>query len=239
MSKQVSKFEVTSERRKEFREKGCVYIPGALSKSVVLPLKNQVLKDLQRLNIWSAGRSLSHKFKGVPVFQQTGKLGQLINYPTLNEKLISQELYSGMCRMAGSALRGQNGQLLISLPHQVDWTLEDLSWHRDISKSQMKSLPGIQAFILVDNVAAKGGATLALTGSHRLQNQVQVKPYISEIIRGGANSSINVGDVELSIMEMAGKAGDLYLMDMRVLHTPSINSTKNVRIMTTSRYFPE
>ncbi|GAB3023736.1 phytanoyl-CoA dioxygenase family protein [Bowmanella dokdonensis] len=230
-------FEVTPEQRKEFSEKGYIYIPGALAKSVVLPVRDHVLKELKRLNIWSTGRMLSQKLKGVPVFQQTGKLGQLISYRNLNERIISQELYSDMCLLADAPLHGQDGQLLISLPHPIAWTLEKLNWHRDISKSQLKGIPGGQAFVLLDNVAAKGGATLALAGSHRLESQHQAKQGVSKLISEGVNISVKVGDVELSILEMAGHSGDVYLMDMRVLHTPSINSTKNVRIMATARYF--
>ncbi len=39
----------------------------------------------------------------------------------------------------------------------------------------------------------------------------------------------------VSIMEMSGRAGDVFLMDMRLLHTPSVNSTKRMRMMATSR----
>ena len=227
---------MTPEQEKSFREDGYIYIPGAVAKSRVLPVKDYVLKELKRLNIWSSGRFLSQKLKDIPVFQQTGRLGQLINYAGLNEKLISHELYSGICQLAGAGLSGQDGQLLISLPHQVVWTLEGLNWHRDISKSQLKTIPGIQAFILLDNVAINGGATLALAGSHRLESQSQAKQGISELVSNGASHSVKVDGIELSILEMSGQAGDVYLMDMRVLHTPSINSTKNVRLMMTTRY---
>ena len=230
---------MTTEQEKAFREKGCIYIPGALEKNVVQPVKDHVLKELKRLNIWSTGRVLSQKLKGVPVFQQTGKLGQLINYPDLNEKLFSQELYSDMCILAGASLQAQPGQLLISLPHQVAWTLEGLNWHRDISKSPLRGIPGVQVFVLLDTVAVNGGATLALVGSHRLKNQSQAKEGISVLTSHGVNHSVNIGGVELSIMEMSGRPGDVYLMDMRVLHTPSINATRNVRLMATARYFAE
>lgn len=230
---------MTTEQEKAFREKGCIYIPGALKKNVVQPVKDHVLKELKRLNIWSTGRVLSQKLKGVPVFQQTGKLGQLISYPGLNEKLVSQELYSDMCILAGASLQAQIGQLLISLPHQIAWTLEGLNWHRDNSKSPLRGIPGVQVFVLLDTVAVNGGATLALVGSHRLKNQSQAKEGISVLTSHGVNHSVNIGGVELSIMEMSGRPGDVYLMDMRVLHTPSINATKDVRIMATARYFAE
>ena len=230
---------MTTEQEKAFREKGCIYIPGALEKNVVQPVKDHVLKELKRLNIWSTGRVMSQKLKGVPVFQQTGKLGQLISYPGLNERLVSQELYSDMCILAGASLQAQTGQLLISLPHQVAWTLKGLNWHRDISKSQLTGIPGVQVFVLLDTVAVNGGATLALVGSHRLKNQSQAKEGISVLTSHGVNHSVNIGGVELSIMEMSGRPGDVYLMDMRVLHTPSINATRNVRVMATARYFAE
>lgn len=41
----------------------------------------------------------------------------------------------------------------------------------------------------------------------------------------------------IDIIEMSGRAGDVFLMDLRVLHTPSVNSTKNVRMMATTRFF--
>lgn len=228
---------MTPEQKKSFRNTGYLYIPGALAKSVVQPVKTHVINELRRLNIWSTGRALSQKLKGVPVFQQTVKIDQLIKYRNLNERLISQKLYSAMCQLAGTPLFGQEAQLLISLPHKADWTLDGLSWHRDISKSQLSGIPGVQAFVLLDNVEIRGGATLALAGSHRLRSQSQAKQGISEVIGDSANRCCEVDGIELSVLEMMGRAGDIYLMDMRLLHTPSINATKNVRMMATARYF--
>ena len=230
---------MTPKQKSSFLKNGWLYIPGALAKGVVLPVKAHVQNELKRLNIWSSGRTLSRKFKDIPVFQQTVKLGQLINYPSLNERLISEELYSDMCQIAGAPLAGQDGQLLISLPHQADWSLEGLDWHRDISKSQLSGMPGVQAFVLLDNISAKGGATLALAGSHRLKSQSQAKQAISRLTGDGVDGSVYVDGIEFPLIEMAGRAGDAYLMDMRLLHTPSINSTNNVRMMATARYFAE
>jgi Protein involved in biosynthesis of mitomycin antibiotics/polyketide fumonisin len=227
---------VTPKQKTSFLESGWLYMPGALAKSVVHPVKAHVQDELKRLNVWSTGRALSRKFKDVPIFQQTGKLGQLINYPNLNKRLISAELYSDMCQLAGTPLSGQEGQLLISLPHQVDWSLSGLNWHRDISKSQLSGIPGVQAFVLLDDLSAKGGATLAVAGSHRIKSQSQAKQVISRLTGDQVCGSVNVDGIELSLIEMAGRAGDVYLMDMRLLHTPSINATKNVRMVATARY---
>lgn len=36
---------------------------------------------------------------------------------------------------------------------------------------------------------------------------------------------------------MSCRASDVFLMDLHVLHAPSVNSTKNVRMMATTRFF--
>ena len=35
---------------------------------------------------------------------------------------------------------------------------------------------------------------------------------------------------------MSGRAGDVFLMDMRVLHTPSVNLSSHIRMMATTRF---
>lgn len=42
-------------------------------------------------------------------------------------------------------------------------------------------------------------------------------------------------DFGLKVIEMSGQAGDVYLMDMRTLHTPAINDSNRIRMMATCR----
>jgi hypothetical protein len=205
----------------------------------VQPVKIHVLHELKRLNIWAAGRTLSSRMQGLPPFQQIGKLGQSIKYPGLQARIVTQDLISKMQQLAGAKLvSAQDAQLLLSLPQQGDWTLEDLNWHVDVSRSETDAPPGVQAFVLIDDLAPRGGATLALAGSHRLNNgRAQDKQNIYSRLKKSAAHAMTMDGVELSILEMTGCAGDVYLMDMRVIHTPAINATKNVRMMATARYF--
>lgn len=45
-----------------------------------------------------------------------------------------------------------------------------------------------------------------------------------------------MGPLPVSLVEMAGQAGDLFLMDMRVLHTPTLNTRSQPRLMATGRF---
>jgi hypothetical protein len=230
---------MTPEQTAFFRERGYLLLPGVIKKERVQPIKIHVLNELQRLNIWASGKTLSKRMKDVPAFQQITKLTQLIKYPGLQERIIAPDLLAKMQKLAGASLKSaQDAQLLLSLPHQGDWTLDGLNWHLDISPSKADALAGIQAFVLIDDLAAHGGATLALAGSHRLRkNDTLGQQNIRSFLSNGAARDITVDGIELSIVEMTGRAGDVYLMDMRVIHTPSINSTKKVRMMATARYF--
>lgn len=225
---------MTPEQKTEFEYRGCLYLPGGLGKKAVQPVRAHVLKELKRLNIWSGGRSLSGQLKGVPLFQQTNKLSQWIRYPQLHQTLMPASLCSAMDQLAGLRLSyADDAQLLISLPHKEAWTLQGLNWHRDIAQSQTLSIPGVQAFVLLDDVPPSGGATLALGGSHRLRDPNLAKRRVEELDEG---RSITLDGCELSLIEMAGQAGDLYLMDMRVMHSPSVNASKKPRLMATARH---
>jgi len=39
----------------------------------------------------------------------------------------------------------------------------------------------------------------------------------------------------ITLVEMSGQADDVFLMDMRLLHTPPINATDRLRMMATCR----
>lgn len=228
---------MTPEQISFFRNRGYVFLGGALKKAQVDPLKRHVLNELNRLKIWHAGRSLSASIKEMPAFQQIAKLSGLIKQNDLQSKVITPELLAAIASLAEGKVAPAQSQLLISLPNQGDWTLSALNWHTDISSSDSCRIPGIQAFILIDDISPRGGATLALAGSHLLANDRKSSGRVREMLRKGGDLESELRSINLSMIEMSGKAGDVYLMDMRVLHTPSINSTKSVRMMATVRYF--
>ncbi|PSN16944.1 hypothetical protein C7293_00715 [filamentous cyanobacterium CCT1] len=226
---------MTPEQKSSFQEKGYLLLRGALIKKQVRPIKEHILAELSRLKIWSSGKSLSASIKQMPAFQQIAKLSGLVKQHDLQSKVITPDTLALINALAEGKLAPAQSQLLISLPHQGDWTLNGLNWHTDISSHQQR-IPGIQAFILIDDVNPHGGATLALAGTHLLSDRGESRRNIREVLRNGSELESELSRSNLSIVEMSGQAGDMYLMDMRLLHTPSINSSKNIRMMATVRY---
>ncbi|MEM7125542.1 MAG: phytanoyl-CoA dioxygenase family protein [Chloroflexota bacterium] len=148
--------------------------------------------------------------------------------------------------------------LLFTLPDVTTWTVPHSAWHLDMPRLSKAGIPGVQIFALLETVEPSGGGTLVVTGSHRLRdNGVRMKsgylrkklmeePYFSDLMSDGADERHRflhdvgyVDDVEVKVVEMTGEAGDVYFMDMRMLHTVAPNALQIPRIMLTYRYLSE
>jgi ectoine hydroxylase-related dioxygenase (phytanoyl-CoA dioxygenase family) len=228
---------MTPEQRSFFRDNGYLFLRGAHTEKNVAPIKAFILSELKRLKIWSSGKMLSSSLRDIPAFQQITKLSQLIKHEDLQAHIVTEPLRLAIHLLAEVELTpAQSAQLLISLPNQGDWRINGLSWHVDISSPSPARMPGIQVFTLIDDVKPRGGATLALARSHLLETEERSR-RVREILRSSADIEGDLSEHKLSIVEMSGRAGDVCLMDMRLLHTPSMNSTKHIRMMATARYF--
>lgn len=225
---------MTPQQLSVFTRQGYLLLRGAIPKNHLNKIRDDILDELRRLHIWSSGKRLSALNKTLTPFQETVKISSSIRHEHLHDRLIPDQIAALLPKLAGRDLAFTHQQLLISLPNQGAWSLAGLNWHTDVASSFSELVPGIQAFILIDKVKNHGGGTLALAGSHFFNRRNNLRGKACEILRAGGDVT-HLGP-DISIVEMSGEAGDVYLMDMRVLHTPSINATHNVRIMATVRY---
>lgn len=211
---------------------GCVRLGGFHPKARVESIKRSIQDQIGRLR---ADGGISASIHKLPIFQQIGALSKRANVSGLHASLMTKELVDIVASLAGQEpTRTQETQLLLSPPKQGAWTLRGLNWHVDIAVDARMPIPGIQAFFLIDDVAPRGGATLALSGSHRLHVD---KSTLRRTLRTSAHLELDLQKAGIEIIEMSGRAGDVFLMDMRLLHTPAINETKNLRMMATTRCF--
>jgi Phytanoyl-CoA dioxygenase (PhyH) len=221
---------MTPAQTKLFIDQGCLRLEGFHSGALLASIRQKVLDDLKRA---SGGKGMPKSLQGLPVFQQIGKLSALAKVPGLHEVLVTPALIDGIAQLGGRAPASiQPTQLLLSPPNQGTWTLERLNWHVDVT-ADPAHIPGIQAFFLLDDVAPRAGATLALAGSQRTSSTPSLRALLKTV--SPADLQQRLHEQGITIVEMSGRAGDVYLMDMRVLHTPSINATKHIRMMATTR----
>ena len=229
---------LSPDQRDAFAEQGCLRLPGFLSRAQVEPVRRQVLDELKREKIWASGRTLSTQLSGLPAFQQIGRVSGRVKVPNLQQALVTPELCAIVSAIAGDARAAPAAtQLLLSLPHQGTWTLAGLNWHLDLAAGASGGVPGVQAFFLLDDLVPQGGATLALAGSHRGEKQrIPGHSSLRALLKNSEDLEQDLRRAGVAIVEMSGRAGDVFLTDMRVLHTPSINASRNVRMMATARF---
>ena len=228
---------MTPSQADSFTRLGYLRLEGFHSRKLVGGIRQKVVAELKRLGISADGQRLPKSLKDIPIFQQIGRLSSLVRVPGLHQALVTPALLDCVARLGGQEPSDiQETQLLLSPAHQAAWSLKALNWHVDVAGRNR--LPGIQAFFLIDDVAPHGGATLALAGSHRAGgSRAGAAPSVRDILKSSADVERDLRGLDVNIVEMSGFAGDVFLMDMRVLHTPSVNATKSVRMMATSRCF--
>lgn len=230
----------------KFSEQGILALRGFHPRKLVGAARDSILSELARLNLKVNGKIVSSKIQDLPVFQQTGRLGQMVGQREEVDRLFSADLCVAMNTLAGKKLKPAqpHSQILLSFSHKTEWSLNGLNWHLDLAPPKVDQIPGVQAFILIDDVQPQGGVTLALAGSHKLHYASRDR-NAHEILRRSSEFFSRpekylkpqvIEGTPIQIVEMSGRAGDVYLMDLRVLHSPSINARRNIRMMATNRY---
>ena len=242
-------------------------VHGLIKRRNFLPLeklanaRKVIFQHLAQAGIWcNGGWSLDKYPQSTELAAGMELLKPLWRHPTMIA------LASGEVAAAASTLvderpvfpMDRHPALLFTLPNAITWTLPHQNWHLDMPRLPEGGVPGVQIFACLETVEPGGGGTLAVTGSHRLLNQgvrissadlrkrLMQEHYFAELMANQTDDRLrflreigHVGDVELQVAEMVGEAGDVYFMDLRMLHTISPNTRQNPRIMLTQRYLLE
>ena len=135
-----------------------------------------------------------------------------------------------------------------------EWEVPRSIWHLDIPRSRSIGPPGPEMFTFLKKVEPKGGGTLLLAGSHRLLNDVDylsskgVKrklkrhAYFRELTGKGDGDRSRfleeIGDIDnvpVKVVELTGDPGDVYFVDLRLLHSLGANTSAQPRMMIAPR----
>src|SRR5574344_181119 len=213
---------------------GIVKLSQFIDKKEVNLIKESLVEELKRLKIYENNKIISKELKKLSHFQQIVMLSRTVKQPKTLEKysdILGEVVFKIFAKKFYS---DQKQQLLLTLPQQEKWTLNDLKWHVDSHSTAFESL---QFFLIIDDIQPHGGGTLVLKGLHHLterSSSSQLNHLLSTKI---LNQPFDFQNKKLEIIELTGVQGDVYLMDMRVIHSPAINAAKKIRMMATYRYF--
>jgi hypothetical protein len=258
-------FTLTPEQRNAFKRSGVVRIEGLLSAEGVSRAREAVLRPLEGLGLWKAGAWHLDAIPR-PQWPDTGlKTSKDIGNrcPELAALVEESALVAAVdVLLEGHSYErpgpNRRPQVLFTLPNAQTWTVP-FGWHSDRPRLASGQSAGLQMFAFLDVVEAGGGGTLAIAGSHHLLNEkrpirpseigrlLRAEPFFAELLDADTADSPQhragllhrtgaVGNVQLQIVEMTGVPGDVWLVDLRVLHVGSPNVTERPRMMLTFRY---
>lgn len=171
--------------------------------------------------------------------------------------LIGERVLDLIEKLVGArvALLPPGQQVLFSLPGKEAWSIPHDVWHTDMPRFAEAATPGLQAFTLLGDLEPGGGATLVVAGSHQLLNdagaltskevkqRLRNEPFFEALFDPRRAPMTAVEEAaghargsDLRVVELTGNMGDVYLMDLRLLHTPAPNASQTARMMLTCRF---
>lgn len=241
---------LSSKQIEAFSRDGVLRLQGLLRPEAVGAARETVLGQLGKLGLWDgAAWTLPQDGRRVKVAREIGHRHAAVEALIAEPPVLAlvDELLAG--RPFDHAVY-KRPQILFSLPDALTWTLPG-GWHTDSPRLASGERLGVQVFTFLEPVAAGGGGTVAVAGSHRLLNDGRTRTprEVNRALRQEAffrplyaQSGLtdlprgSVGEVALKVVELTGKPGDVWVMDLRVLHSVAPNAADRPRIMVTHRF---
>lgn len=238
-------FCLTDAQKRELETRGVVRLDAMLPAEPVRVTREAVLRRLRERRLWPA----EVRQEPMPRWPEPAVTAKQIGkrHPELEALFESPQVTASVEDLfAGAAIDRamfSRPQLLVTLPNAAEWSAANSGWHADLPRLASGGRPGVQLFILLDDVAPKGGGTLVVAGSHRLFDDGRFTrakdvtgmlhdiPFFRDV-RAGAE--LRGGQFE--VVEMTGAAGDAWLIDLRLLHSAAPNASSHPRMMATWRY---
>lgn len=234
---------LNDKEREVFGTRGLLYLRRFVVDDKTKRARDAIFEELARLGARANGKWHASKFP------------KTLRHQSQFEDVMPKGLESPLSDLAGRDVvrASPHPQLLLTPPQGGTWSVPYIGWHLDVASPSRPEVPGVQVFVLVDDVEPQGGATVAIAGSHALHSPtgrapvsahraLQADPLFAHLFSPAAVDRDRflkphvLNGVTVQVVEMCGKAGDAYLMDMRIVHAPALNASKRPRMVLTSRY---
>ncbi|MFN9925938.1 MAG: phytanoyl-CoA dioxygenase family protein [Phenylobacterium sp.] len=239
---------LTPDQWDELADRGVVALRGFAPVDLARAAGEAVTRALCEGGLWSAGQPGAVWPKGGLNVKRLGERPAEIEAMFAAPAMValSSALLDGA---APDRTIWKRPQLLVTLPNAAPWP-SPRGWHRDFPRLTRPGRFGAQVFVALDIVAPGGGGAWVVAGSHRLMEagralsisdihtRLRRLDFIKALYAGVEDLKAHRGSVEgveLELVELFGKPGDVHVMDPRALHSGSPNRRHLPRIMATDR----
>ena len=251
---------LNDDQKARLRDRGALHLPGFLPEEAFRPVRERVERVMLDEGHFDGTDWIVPAER--PKWPNGGFAGKRIKKAkelrlldtedlraTIQDLLDGEDLFTFMDRP----------QPLFTLNNADEWFLPSTIWHIDLPRFAGCDEPGYQMFTFLAPVQPRCGGTLVVAGSHRVGNpstgvlrSKRVKGVLkrydtfADLLSTKSKNrerlletSETVDGVEVQVVEFTGEPGDVWLMDMRLLHTLAPNPSPAPRLMVTQRYVRE
>ena len=246
-------FTLTHDQAAAFERVGVLRLPGFYAADTVAPMADAVWADLRNRYGFERDRPETWTRARPAQFQSLGRSGVFAGVASPELHALMDDLFGrGRWRLVGHPTP------LVTFPTGA-WEIPRAAWHIDAPADPHTGqgpMSLLRLFILLDQVAPRGGGTLYAAGSHRVLVNLAVKggamlrsAHARERLRRESawfdavwtaegtdrtrrlmEEGAVVGGVAVCVDEMTGEAGDLILMHPAVLHASAPNARERPRL---------
>ena len=254
-----NRFTLSPEQRAEYAERGVLKLPGLIPAETIRRAREAVLVPLAQLGLWQDGAWRLDALPR-PQWPATGlKTSKAIGNkrPELEALIDEPDLLAAVDQLLDGHRFDRRvfkrPQFMFTLPNIDAWRMPD-GWHADGPRFASGVSPGVQLFGCLDDVGPGGGGTCVVAGSHRLANAearflrardlrgiLSREPFFRELWAGrggeaGVLPKARIDGVPVEVVECVGAPGDVWLTDLRILHSGAPNAADRPRMMFTHRF---
>ena len=254
---------LSGEQRDEFARSGILSIPGAIAQRDAEKMCNVV---------WSA---LHRRYEIRSDVPDTWQARRITGTHDLPKSEAFAQIGSPQVREALDDLLGRHnweaperwGSLLVAFPESRErWTVPHQGWHLDFPATRsLQGLFAVRIFTCLAKLAAGGGGTLFVAGSHRLVDALPRKENVARLRSADARKALIrscpwvealcsadgtdervprfmerreiFDDAELRVVQMTGEPGDVVLTHPYLLHAVAKNCSSVPRIVLSSSVY--
>lgn len=250
---------LSAAQRETFAERGLLHLPRLVPEARITALRDRVLAYFRAHGLVPKEMPPGFAVRPSKTRGLVKTLGFEETWTAQVSAILDALLGAGGWRVPHGA-----GQLLAVTYPVPDgaWRLPHQVWHLDYqAPGAARTLPGIQVFLCVDRVAPRAGGTLVACGTHRLIDALRLRagaewpgasadvrkrlrteaPWFRELcsLRAGedreARFMARADGAGLQVVELAGEAGDVFVMHPWLVHAPSANCGERPRLVLTER----
>jgi hypothetical protein len=252
---------LTDDQLSRFRDTGLLHLPGAVPAGDAAAMVDRIWDHLRRRHgvardhpeTWTVGQPAGLRaITGAPEFRA---LGSATIRAALDDLL-------GAGRWSPPRRWGR--LLVTFPARDRTWTVPaGGAWHNDfVPLRPGTGARAVQLFTILRDLPARGGGTLVLTGSHHLVSRFTAdtgeaphpsrvrqalgdRPWLRGLwdppaatagqrIQRYLTDGTRIGDVDLRVVELTGRAGDAFAMHCDTLHAAAPNCHDQPRMMATT-----